>query len=897
MLLVHTFVNSQPAPEEVVIAAQSSARLPREPAGSYINSHAHGNVSFANRLTVIDYDGRPVSSLRRAITWIDDPHRKGTAHNDVPISPGTKRIVPERPPTTSYNSLALAPGWVDGCGAAVPVMLGGNRGSGELALVAPTAGGSISHAGAQPGQSVSNSPTKIRSILRGTPKWFDQRTTAPATQKPAAQNASVPGRQSDAGGDRKVDVEGSETARSVRDSPGASLGQSQHSAFRSSASATPVARDIASVSVASRRSSDASHAGDNSDNTGGAYDGAGALPQQQQRRAFIPQQPVVVSKETAQEALARTVGNNPLSATMRPVSKSTMQDLQREKDRERLEARQLEASKASAAAAEQVQHPYTNGRGGNNSALNSSGGLASSTGSFRQAPAAQAMPSQQQMQSSFVGPGGRLLNQQQQLQQQQQQMMQSYSARSESQGQAGMGQSLARQALSESKAAESLYANASRQQSASNQQVPQYGIQQQQQLQQQPVVLSSTMRPGPGAFSSYQQLQQQAASNRTGSMPGAAQQEYPGRPGSAQVKNPLSVSHGPGPVRALAPGAGLSATMGAASAQAGGLNRSISGPGAPVPNGLNSSRSSLNDQVASLSRGGMGRLYDSAQQLGGSTGSSGGGGPTWNPDSSLASLSGSGRSALAGTSVQVPGRAASSRVRGYSPGPGRIRERNNEKTQRGDDARSGLPVRPSAQPGLLQSQALASSLHQEQQLLAQSGMFQPVRPGSGRAAAAVPILNSSSSAQSQRLSSTGYDGQHQPMFGASGPGRPGSAQRASGSGATSSTPISMAMASSAQTYGAGQARLGASTPTSQTYAQQGLSRSSTRPVSAGRRPGEDAYVGYGQQLQQQALASSFVGSASSSSRASSATPSKLPQIAPYTMGQRTLSGNNWNGSY
>jgi hypothetical protein len=54
LLIVHTFLNSQPAHEDVVVAAQSSAWLPREPAGTFVaicrRMVAFGTRSFINVL-------------------------------------------------------------------------------------------------------------------------------------------------------------------------------------------------------------------------------------------------------------------------------------------------------------------------------------------------------------------------------------------------------------------------------------------------------------------------------------------------------------------------------------------------------------------------------------------------------------------------------------------------------------------------------------------------------------------------------------------------------------------------------------------------------------------------------------------------------------------------------
>jgi protein-tyrosine phosphatase len=74
-LLSNTFLNSQPALEEIVIAAQSSSWLPREPAGGFIKSN------IARIVKVEGNDGRnnAVRSApsQRSIVWVDDPKRTG----------------------------------------------------------------------------------------------------------------------------------------------------------------------------------------------------------------------------------------------------------------------------------------------------------------------------------------------------------------------------------------------------------------------------------------------------------------------------------------------------------------------------------------------------------------------------------------------------------------------------------------------------------------------------------------------------------------------------------------------------------------------------------------------------------------------------------------------------
>lgn len=74
-LLSNTFLNSQPALEEIVIAAQSSSWLPREPAGGFVKSN------IARMVKVESSEGRSnavrSAPSQRSIVWVDDPRRSG----------------------------------------------------------------------------------------------------------------------------------------------------------------------------------------------------------------------------------------------------------------------------------------------------------------------------------------------------------------------------------------------------------------------------------------------------------------------------------------------------------------------------------------------------------------------------------------------------------------------------------------------------------------------------------------------------------------------------------------------------------------------------------------------------------------------------------------------------
>lgn len=126
------------------MAAQSSTPLPRQ---------AHGGGKHSGR--------------RRGITWIDDGKRAATAHADVPLSPLSKKPTVERPPSASYNSLALGPGWVDPTGAAQAQ--GGPRSGGPLLV--PVVGGHVSAAGA----ALPPPHAPVRSILKGSAAWAEER--------------------------------------------------------------------------------------------------------------------------------------------------------------------------------------------------------------------------------------------------------------------------------------------------------------------------------------------------------------------------------------------------------------------------------------------------------------------------------------------------------------------------------------------------------------------------------------------------------------------------------------------------------------------------------------------------------------------------------------------------
>jgi hypothetical protein len=59
---------------------------------------------------------KPAGVRRPRLSWIDDPKRRAPPDRpkvEVPISPYSRRPTPERPPTHSYNSLEVGPGWVD----------------------------------------------------------------------------------------------------------------------------------------------------------------------------------------------------------------------------------------------------------------------------------------------------------------------------------------------------------------------------------------------------------------------------------------------------------------------------------------------------------------------------------------------------------------------------------------------------------------------------------------------------------------------------------------------------------------------------------------------------------------------------------------------------------------
>jgi len=151
LLLCNTYLNSQPVPEDVIIAAavEHAAAAGARPHGSRARLCA---VCWGARGP--GTAARPSSASRRGgagggngagggVSWIDDHARVGTAHKDVPISPGPGAHH-GAPRTASYNSLAVGVGWADSAGTTVTVPAAG--GGTVTTRIVPTATGSVSAA-------------------------------------------------------------------------------------------------------------------------------------------------------------------------------------------------------------------------------------------------------------------------------------------------------------------------------------------------------------------------------------------------------------------------------------------------------------------------------------------------------------------------------------------------------------------------------------------------------------------------------------------------------------------------------------------------------------------------------------------------------------------------------
>lgn len=607
VLLVHTFINSQPAPEEVVIAAQSSARLPREPAGGITHAHPIGSVHWAERPVMIDGvlqqpNGiqRPLSSKRLGVTWIDDPKRTGTTHTDVPVSPTTKRPIPERPPTSSYSSLALGPGWVDTSGHAVPFRNSTNstnstnssnstnNTTNEVTMVVPSASGKISLAASS--QPSNTSPSKMRSILRGSSTWFEQYHTVgngPTNTSGKTTNNLRPASATTVGNESKYDsvTPTSRSSTAFEDSRFSSKG-SLH---------TGDSKPLPPSDASSRRSSDTpllNNGGDgtprSSSSTGGGL--LNGIPlSSNPNNSTLPMRGIVpLTSTTSSFKQYPNASNNSSSMT-------------------------------------------NNDNNNNNNSNNSSSYLRSSSAPLTRVSSAD---------------------------------------------------TLARQALSESKTGEnSMNGNGTGTIFGQTK----IGTGNNGTFTASSNVFAPGIARGGGASSgigSYPPNLQHQTINRTLSASNDNTAYTANRPNSAQAKNVLSMPNsGNGPVRALV--------------QIPTNNGNPQGSTVRVPNMTTANPRDLADQVAALNRGGMGRLYDpnngtisrnpAEMNLAWN-------GDSANPNGSFIPNNNGGNSAAAiltnrtGGGVQIPVRTASSRVRGYSPGPGRIRERNVEKSQRAEEA-------------------------------------------------------------------------------------------------------------------------------------------------------------------------------------------------------------------
>lgn len=100
LLLTITFLNSRAQPGSMI--AKARAPVGRSRAAS--NGRTRG-------ASPPGLGGRGAGSRR--VSWIDDPHRQGTTHANVPLSPMTRRPSVERPPSASYSAVRAGPGWVD----------------------------------------------------------------------------------------------------------------------------------------------------------------------------------------------------------------------------------------------------------------------------------------------------------------------------------------------------------------------------------------------------------------------------------------------------------------------------------------------------------------------------------------------------------------------------------------------------------------------------------------------------------------------------------------------------------------------------------------------------------------------------------------------------------------
>ena len=181
LLLCNTYLNSQPVAESMIIEAQSA-----EPVASRKGTAARGGSSTAARST---------RSGGSAIAWIDDAARESTTHFAVPLSPTSRRATLERPPNASYSALAIGPGWT-WCGDAAavaqrPVTVPTARGGRLTALAVPVhgSGSSLTEAALVMPQRLRQQP---RSILREGAQWrLERREEAAAAAAGSLTSATL----------------------------------------------------------------------------------------------------------------------------------------------------------------------------------------------------------------------------------------------------------------------------------------------------------------------------------------------------------------------------------------------------------------------------------------------------------------------------------------------------------------------------------------------------------------------------------------------------------------------------------------------------------------------------------------------------------------------------------
>lgn len=160
-LLSNTFLNSQPALEEIVIAAQSSSWLPREPAGGFVKSNIARIVKVEGGTEGRNNVVRSAPS-QRSIVWVDDPKRSGYSSS-----------MALRTPTVGPTPLGSSTSNISRGGAGM-----------DQGNIGPS----------RPASALRGGVVQPKSILRGATRWTLElgSTRTDGMQHPSAQSQNIP---------------------------------------------------------------------------------------------------------------------------------------------------------------------------------------------------------------------------------------------------------------------------------------------------------------------------------------------------------------------------------------------------------------------------------------------------------------------------------------------------------------------------------------------------------------------------------------------------------------------------------------------------------------------------------------------------------------------------------